>query len=273
MELQEVMETECIRTGGSAGSKDEVLKEVAELAARSSALAGFSAKKLYKELAAREEQGTTGFERGIAIPHCSLKGLERFVVGAVTYPDGVDFDATDGNPSKLVFFIIGPEFQRNLHVQLLAAISKVVKVPNAVETLISSTSPDELRDRIVDYVEFGGERPKGEESSATALIHVYVQREELFEDILELFSAASVGSVAVSELNNAGHYLHRIPLFASLWSEDTRQTIHHIEAVVRRAQTNDLVRKIHLLEDGIFERSGVLVAVQDLNFVTGSIDF
>lgn len=273
MELQDVLETGCIRTDGTAGTKDEVLREVAELAVQSSALSGFSAKKLYKKLAAREELGTTGFERGIAIPHCEFKGLEHFVVGAVTYPEGIDFEATDGNPSKLVFFIIVPEQQRNLHVQLLAAISKVAKVPDAVEKLTNSESPEELRNRIVDYIQFGGEPSKGEEGSAAALIHVYVQREDLFEDILEVFSAATVGSVAVSELNNAGHYLHRIPLFASLWAEDTRQIIHHIQAIVRRGQTNDLVRKIHLLEDDIFERSGVLVAVQDLDFFTGSIDF
>jgi hypothetical protein len=95
----------------------------------------------------------------------------------------------------------------------------------------------------------------------------------LFEDILQVFSAAVKGSITVVETNNAGYYLHRLPLFSAYWSDVTQTFNRLIIAVVDRDFTNDVIRRIHMVANNIEKETGVLITVQDLVYTSGSIEF
>ena len=269
MELKDVLDRRCVAAGLDVSSKDEVLAEIARLAKESPALEERSTEDVLKLLRDREAQGSTGFEAAVAIPHCSMDDIAEFVVGVVTTAKPIDFNAMDGGPSQLFFFIVGPRSQRNRHVSLLSAISKIVRSTESIRDLLAAKSDRDLYDRTLDHIVFRSEEtPAGPAS----MVHVFIQRDDVFEDILQVFSETTEGSLFVDEVEDAGAYLHELPLFSALWTESPRTTVKHIRAVVRKSQTNDVIRKISLIDDSIFNEPGVMVAVQELQYFAGSIE-
>ena len=101
MSLFKDLKEECIQIGSDATNKEEVLKEIAKLAKQCSALDNVSETDLFQALLDRENIGTTGFEKGIAIPHCKLDSISEFVVGALVIPEGVDCTLLTVNKNPL----------------------------------------------------------------------------------------------------------------------------------------------------------------------------
>ncbi|UCF96722.1 MAG: PTS sugar transporter subunit IIA [Spirochaetaceae bacterium] len=264
---------ECIQIGSAARNKQEVLAELARLAKKSRVLGKVSEKRILDALQQRERVGTTGFGDGIAIPHCSLEDIDEFVVGLLIAPEGADFESLDRKKTTTFFFIIGPVSQRNRHIQLLSAISKVLKNPDVIERFLEAFDEKRVGQiveelfRLVDI----GVAPGLQKGRC--LFHVFVQREEYFEDILQLLSAAVAGSIAVIETNAAGYYLHRIPLFAAYWSESQKGFCRLILAVVDKDLCNDVIRRIHTVVEDIEKSPGVLISVQELFYSSGSLEF
>lgn len=269
MSIRNLLRKELIRTGSKATSKKELLKEISELVGKQPEGKKIGSDAIYKRLRDREKDGSTGFEKGVALPHCSFDELEEFLVGAITVPKGVDFDSVDQKPAKLIFFIVGPQSQRNRHVKLLAAISKAVREPEDVEDLLNAEDPDTFFQKLTQRISFEEE----EKSGPVSLLQVYVQQLDFFDEILQLIASEVEGSVAVLEMQSAGSYLHRFPLFATLWTETDTQSVRLIHAVVQRSRVNDLIRRIHMIDDTISAETGVLILVQDITYATGSLDF
>jgi PTS system nitrogen regulatory IIA component len=264
---------ECIQIGSAAGNKEEVLAELARLAKRSQVLAGVPERRILEALRQREQVGTTGFGGGIAIPHCSLEDIEEFVVGLLIAPEGIDFRSMDGQKTTTFFFIVGPKSQRTRHIQLLSAISKVLKNPEVIGRFLEAFDENRVRRlveelfRLVDI----GVAPGGQKGRC--LFHVFVQEEQYFEDILQILSAVVDGSIMVLETNAAGYYLHRLPLFAAYWSENQKRFCRLILAVVDRDLSNDVIRRIHTAVEDLENTAGVLVSVQELFYSSGRLEF
>jgi len=107
-------------------------------------------------LQARESLGSTGVGKGIAIPHCRLKAVKDFVVGAVTVPSGVDFDALDAEKVRLIVFIIAPEVVSNKHVGLLSVISQRLLAPKALEQILEEPTPEGIYESFLRDQEAAG---------------------------------------------------------------------------------------------------------------------
>lgn len=86
------------------------------------------AEDLFKKLWEREQLGSTGIGSGIAIPHCKLSGLSQGIVAIGMVPDGVGFEAADGKPVRLLFTVLSPSASAAEHLQVLATISRWIKV-------------------------------------------------------------------------------------------------------------------------------------------------
>lgn len=131
-----------IRTGG----RDELLRDLArQLEER-----GFVRKsnKLLELLLQREELGSTALGRGVAVPHCKMAGLGRSVLAVATCPEGVDFQAEDGKPARLVFLLVSPASSPADHLRALAAVSAWVKAHTDLDELVAIGDADGLADRL-----------------------------------------------------------------------------------------------------------------------------
>lgn len=107
-----------------ADSKPAILEQ---LAAHFAAVYALDRAVVLTEIQAREALGSTGFGRGVAIPHARIPGLNRPVAALLRLEAPVAFDAADGMPVDLVFGLLSPENAGAAHLHALAAISRLMR--------------------------------------------------------------------------------------------------------------------------------------------------
>ena len=107
MELREFFSEDAVKLDLEGTSKDEVLKELIGLLKLDDKSEGM----LFKMLKRRENPGSTGIGRGIAIPHCRSLVVNRLRVAFGRKREGVDFKAIDERPVHFFFLIVAPPLE------------------------------------------------------------------------------------------------------------------------------------------------------------------
>ena len=102
---------------------------------------GLDADEVLEHLEERERLGSTGFGRGVAIPHARMPNIgNRPVAALLKLRHPADFASADGMPVDLVFGLLSPENSGATHLHALAAISRLVRDERVHEAL--SDAPD-----------------------------------------------------------------------------------------------------------------------------------
>ncbi|WP_298306503.1 PTS sugar transporter subunit IIA [uncultured Erythrobacter sp.] len=101
---------------------------------------GQDAHEVLEGLEQREALGSTGFGRGVAIPHCRLATITRPTLAVLKLDQPVDFKAADAVPVSLVFGLVSPENAGATHLHALAAISRLMRDENMLHAL--ADAPD-----------------------------------------------------------------------------------------------------------------------------------
>lgn len=132
MKLRELFTAEAVNLDIDGESKDEILKELIgllDLDEKSEAI-------LFKTLKRRENLGSTGIGKGIAIPHCRSLVVNRLRLAYARKPAGVDFKAIDGEPVHNFFLIVAPPLEvSNQYLPVLGKIAQFAKDPSVPEKL------------------------------------------------------------------------------------------------------------------------------------------
>ncbi|MEP3052086.1 MAG: PTS sugar transporter subunit IIA [Erythrobacter sp.] len=92
----------------------------------------------------REALGSTGFGRGVAIPHCRSNQVNRPTVAILRLEQPVDCAAADGMPVTLAFGLVSPENAGATHLHALAAISRLVRDDAMLEMLLDAPDSEAL---------------------------------------------------------------------------------------------------------------------------------
>jgi PTS system nitrogen regulatory IIA component len=121
----------------AAADKQAILQQLADIFAVAWTL---DPVMVLERLEEREALGSTGFGRGVAIPHARIAGLARPVAALLKLPQPVEFGAADGLPVDLVFGLLSPENSGAAHLHALAAISRMVRDEKVHDAL--SDAPD-----------------------------------------------------------------------------------------------------------------------------------
>jgi PTS system nitrogen regulatory IIA component len=108
----------------SADSKQAILDQLAD---RFGGVYGLDRTLVLERLEEREKLGSTGFGRGVAIPHARVPELTRPVAAFLRLTAPVAFDAADGMPVSMVFGLLSPEQSGAVHLHALAAISRMMR--------------------------------------------------------------------------------------------------------------------------------------------------
>lgn len=101
-------------------------------------------KELVRVLIEREHLGSTGIGNGIGIPHGKLKNLPSLILGVGISRKGVNFDAMDNKPTHIFFLLLTPDNSTDLHLKLLARISKILKEESFKNKILVSSDKDEV---------------------------------------------------------------------------------------------------------------------------------
>lgn len=99
---------------------------------------------LLGELLERENIATTGIGCGLAVPHAYFDGIDRMIVTFTRIPQGLDFDAIDGEPVYMALVMVGPRSSENLHLRLLARIAKLMNYNSFCEGVLGASSAGEI---------------------------------------------------------------------------------------------------------------------------------
>jgi PTS system nitrogen regulatory IIA component len=268
MTLIDSLKEEYVRTGVAVADKRSLLADIASIAKASPVLQSVAENDILQALMERETLGSTGFEKGLAIPHCRLKDISGFVVGLVTVPDGVDFSSIDGSPTRICFFIIGPAALPNEYMRVLSMIARTCSIPGVIDKILAASGPSRARELFLESVPAKIRMNQEEEKS---LVTVFVQVEDAFMDILQIVASSPDASVSVVEASDPASHLHKLPLFATFWTSEENRFQRIITGVVNRKLTNELVREINVVADSKGAKQGVMVIVQDIGFSTGSL--
>ncbi|MEM7311427.1 MAG: PTS sugar transporter subunit IIA [Planctomycetota bacterium] len=86
------------------------------------------ASELREAVELRERSMSTGMERGIAIPHAAVDGVEEVVacLGVVQREEGLAFESVDARPAHVVVLLLIPRAQKLLHIRTLADIARLL---------------------------------------------------------------------------------------------------------------------------------------------------
>jgi Kef-type K+ transport system membrane component KefB len=125
-----------------AASRAEAIRALAGPAA---AAAGLDAARVAQAVLARERAMSTGIGHEVAVPHARLDGLKKPVLVLGHSPGGVDFDAPDGAPARLLFLLLTPRDDTAAQLQLMGQIARLFQTPEARAVVYESDSVDVVR--------------------------------------------------------------------------------------------------------------------------------
>jgi PTS system nitrogen regulatory IIA component len=115
-----------------------------EFAAKAAASLGLPVDQVAPYLLRREELGSTGIGRGVAIPHARLPDLQRPYGLLAKLKQPIEFDAIDGQPVDIVFTLLLPAAAENAQLSALALVARALRPPENLVRLRGAKNTSEL---------------------------------------------------------------------------------------------------------------------------------
>ncbi|WP_299195792.1 PTS sugar transporter subunit IIA [uncultured Erythrobacter sp.] len=125
----------------SLDSSGQILAKTSDIFAQTY---GLDADEILEGLEQREALGSTGFGRGVAIPHCRSNAVSRPTAAILKLDHPVDFKAADAIPVSLVFGLVSPENAGATHLHALAAISRLTRDEAMLGALLDAPDAEAL---------------------------------------------------------------------------------------------------------------------------------
>jgi PTS system nitrogen regulatory IIA component len=105
---------------------------------------GLSGSRIFDCLMAREQLGSTGLGKGVAIPHGRLRGLKRAAAAIIRLADPIEFGSPDGQPVRLLVVLLVPEHATQEHLEILSELAQMLSEPSMREQLQTTLQPAAL---------------------------------------------------------------------------------------------------------------------------------
>lgn len=142
MLLTDLITPERIRVPLRARTKDDLIRELVEIIARTDRIADQD--EVLRAVREREAVLSTGIGNGVAIPHGKSPALPDLRMAAGCTAEPVDFDALDGEPVRLFFLLVGPEAAAGPHIKALSRISRLVRKDAVRDALVAARDADQF---------------------------------------------------------------------------------------------------------------------------------
>jgi len=114
----------------AGATKVEVVEEMVAAAARGGVLPRARRQQAVEALMTRENRGSTGLGKGIAIPHAKIEGLRKHAGVVARSSEGIDFKAVDGEPVHVLVMLISPDSRHDEHLSMLRWVSGLARDPD-----------------------------------------------------------------------------------------------------------------------------------------------
>lgn len=149
MSLLEIADKNCIKINLESLDKEGVIHELVDLLDKAEKVNDKDT--VFNDIMNREKKGSTGLEKGIAVPHAKSESVNKLTLAMGVSKDGVDFNAIDGEYSYLIFLLIAPPGASGPHVEALASIARFITPPVIRDKLRKAQIPDDIISVIMEY--------------------------------------------------------------------------------------------------------------------------
>ena len=146
-----------IRAELAAEDKQGVIREMVQALAEAGGIEAKQAEGIVGAILKREELGSTGIGRGVAVPHTKHPSVDKLVGTVAVSNEGVDFASLDGEKAHLFFLLISPPDRPGDHLRALEKISRQLRDDTFCRFLKQAKSADEIRQLLdeADNNQFG----------------------------------------------------------------------------------------------------------------------
>lgn len=139
MALVDRLSRELVKIPLTANNKQDVLEELLDVLDNADRVGDRSA--ALQALVDRENLGSTGLEKGIAIPHAQTDAVDELTVALGVAPEGIDFGSMDGGLSKIFFLILTAPEQSHAHLEALSEIARLSTSGDLLAEIVNASSP------------------------------------------------------------------------------------------------------------------------------------
>lgn len=146
MRIKDLLKVEAIALGVSPENKEAAIDQLVALHDKVGNLADVEGYKA--AILKRESESTTAIGEGLAVPHAKTSAAKQPGLAAITVPDGVDYDAPDGQPATLLFMIAAPEGAGDAHLEILSRLMVMLMDADFGARLRAAATPEEFLDII-----------------------------------------------------------------------------------------------------------------------------
>ncbi len=115
---------------------------------------GIERGKVFDSLFARERLGSTGLGEGVAIPHGRIRGLKEALAAFVRLAEPIAFDAPDGQPVRILVFLLVPENASEEHLELLSELAELLSDRAVRDQLMASDDPAQVLKILSSWVPY-----------------------------------------------------------------------------------------------------------------------
>jgi fructose-specific phosphotransferase system IIA component len=157
MKFADFVSAEAIRAQLAADNKESVIREMAGSLQEAGKISGDELDSIIRAILKREELGSTGIGRGVAVPHTKHPSVNRLVGTVAVSQEGVDFDSLDGEKVQLFFLLISPPDRPGDHLRALENISRQLRNDTFCRFLKNAKTPEEIKQLLdeADSNQFG----------------------------------------------------------------------------------------------------------------------
>ncbi|MEM6330324.1 MAG: PTS sugar transporter subunit IIA [Planctomycetota bacterium] len=158
MKFADFIVKDAIRASVEATDKEGVIREIASSLLAAGAVAEDQLDSIIEAVLKREELGSTGIGRGVAVPHTKHPTVDELCGTVVVSEGGVEFDSLDGEKVHLLFLLVSPPDRPGDHLRALENISRQLRDDSFCNFLKQSKSPEDIWQLLeeADNNQFGG---------------------------------------------------------------------------------------------------------------------
>lgn len=145
MKLNDIIPEGAIVARLKARERDEVVAELVDALINAKVVPATVRKELIDSVLERERKGSTGFGKGVAVPHVKHAGVKQMAAAVGVSEDGVDFNALDKQPVYSVFLLLSPAGKPEEHLQAMEVIFKNLSQDRFRRFLRQSQTVEDVR--------------------------------------------------------------------------------------------------------------------------------
>jgi len=146
MKLTDIVAADAVITDLKATNKDEAIREIVNSLRLAGKVAPEHTDAIISAIMKREELGSTGIGRGVAVPHTKHTSVDSIVATVALSVNGLDFAALDGEDVHIIFLLISPPDRPGEHLRGLETITRHLKSDDFCSFLRQSKTPEQVMD-------------------------------------------------------------------------------------------------------------------------------